>query len=117
MLDSKGAVFILNPSGIKSLLTSCFFFHSDDAIDCVHADVKATARRNVGKERKYENLNVMACLLIGARNRTCCVKPKVVDVYTKETQHHCSRGYTATWTMNGVIMLELLSLYCAVSSK
>jgi len=94
-----------------------FYFHADDAIGCVHADVKSTASHNVGNERKYENLNVMACLLISLRNRTCSVKPKVVDVYTKETRLHCSRGYTATWTMNGVIMLGLLSLYWAVTSK
>jgi hypothetical protein len=37
-----GAVFISNPSRIKSLLNSCFFFHADEAIDYVHADVKAT---------------------------------------------------------------------------
>lgn len=83
MLDTKGAVFISNFSGIKSLLTSCFFIHADDAIDCVNADVKATASHNVGNESKYENLNVMTCVLISLRNRTCNVKPKVVGVYTK----------------------------------
>jgi hypothetical protein len=88
-----------------------------EAINCVRADIKTTARYNVGSESKYEDLNVMACLLISLRNRTCYVKPRVVDVYTKETQLQCSRSYTATRTMNGVIMLELLSLYCVVSSK
>jgi hypothetical protein len=52
-----GVVYISNPSLVKSLLTSCFFFHADDAIDCVHADVKATASRIFGNESKYENLN------------------------------------------------------------
>jgi len=80
VLDSKGAVYISNPSGIKSLLTSCFFFHADNAIECVHAVIKTTASHNVGNESKYENLNVMAGVLISVRNRTCYVKPKVVDM-------------------------------------
>ena len=73
----------LHPSHIKSLLTFCFFFHADDAVDCVHADVKATASHVVGNESKNENLNVMACHLISIRNRTCYVKPEEVDEYTK----------------------------------
>jgi len=71
---------ISNPSGTKSLLTSCFLFHADDAVDCVPADIKTTASHNVGNESKYENLNVMAGVLISVRNRTCYIKSKVVDV-------------------------------------
>jgi hypothetical protein len=45
--------------------------------------------------------------------RTCYVKSKVACIYTTR----CSGRYPDTWTMNGVTMFELLSLYCAATSK